>query len=122
MEVKSHKDLIAWQKAMDFAAGVYSLVGKFPAKETYGLWSQLTRAAASVPANIAEGKARGTTKEYAHFLSTARGSLMEAETHLLLAARIGYITDQDAAPSLALVDEVGRLINGIRSKLLVPIP
>jgi four helix bundle protein len=122
LEVKSHKDLIAWQKAMDFAAGVYCLVGKFPAKETYGLWSQLTRAAASVPANIAEGKARGTTKDYSHFLSVARGSLMEAETHLLLAIRVGYISDDDAVASLALIDEVGRLINAIRSKLLIPNP
>src|SRR5207248_1643530 len=103
MEVRSHTDLIVWQKAMDFAAGVYKLVSRFPAKETYGLWSQLTRAASSVAANIAEGKARGTTKEYAHFLSTARGSLMEAETHLLLAVRVGYVTEEDAAPSLALV-------------------
>ena len=93
MEVKSHKDLSVWQKAMDFAVVVYRLVEKFPAKETYGLSSQLTRAASSVPANIAEGKARATTKDYAHFLSIARGSLMEAETFLLLAVRLDYLNE-----------------------------
>jgi len=90
--VQSHRDLIVWQKAMDLAEVVYGLAAKFPHSETYRLGSQTTRAVASVPANIAEGNARGTKRDYANFLSVAKGSLMEAETFLMLAVRLKYIT------------------------------
>jgi len=66
--VQSHRDLIVWQKAMDFTEVVYGLAAKFPQKETYRLGSQVTRVAASVPANIAEGNARGTKRDHANFL------------------------------------------------------
>ena len=74
-KIESHRDLIVWQKAMDLAVETYRLTSKFPASETYRLVSQITRAIASVPANIAEGHARGTRKDYANFLAIASGSL-----------------------------------------------
>lgn len=81
-KIGSHRDLIVWQKAMDLVVEVYRLSQAFPKTETYRLVAQVTRAAASVPANIAEGNARGSGREYAHFLGIAKGSLMETETFL----------------------------------------
>ena len=85
----SHRDLVVWHKAMDVAVHVYRLTDRFPRNEMYRLTSQLTRAAASVPANIAEGNGRGSRRDYAHFLSIAKGSLNETETFLFLAIRLG---------------------------------
>jgi four helix bundle protein len=73
--IRSHRDLIVWQKAMDLVVLVYQLCDRFPNSELYRLVSQLTRAAVSVPANIAEGHARATRRDYAHFIAMARGSL-----------------------------------------------
>jgi four helix bundle protein len=115
--IQSHRDLIVWQKAMDLAEIVYRIAAKFPPKETYGLGSQITRAAASVPANIAEGNARGTKRDYANFLSVAKGSLMETETFLTLAVRLKFITQGEASTAFALVTEVSKMLTSLRSKL-----
>jgi four helix bundle protein len=115
--IQSHRDLIVWQKAMDLAEIVYGLAAMFPSKETYRLGSQITRAAASVPANIAEGSARGTKRDYANFLSVAKGSLMETETFLTLAVRLKYITQADASTAFALVTEVSKMLTSLRSRL-----
>ena len=116
-EIRSHRDLVAWQKAMDLAVEVYRLARGFPHDELYRLTSQLTRAIISVPANIAEGHARATAKDYAHFLAIAKGSLAEAETFLLLAVRLGYINEVTASPALSLCTEVGKMLTAIRLKL-----
>jgi len=113
----SYRDLTVWQKAMDLSVEVYRLSASFPRDERFRLTSQVTRAAASVPANVAEGNARGTRKDYAHFVSIARGSLAETETFILLAVRLGYIDNAQAAPVLALANEVGRMLNVLRSRL-----
>jgi len=78
--IGSHRDLVVWQKAMDLTVEVYRLARRFPKDETYRLISQLTRAAASVPANIAEGHARSTARDYAHFVSIAKGSRCVSDT------------------------------------------
>jgi four helix bundle protein len=93
---------------MDMAVEVYRLTGRFPKSEMYRLTSQVTRAAASVPANIAEGNARGSRRDYAHFLSIAKGSLNETETFLSLALRLGYLSEAEAAPTLMLIAEIGK--------------
>jgi four helix bundle protein len=116
-QLNSYKDLIVWQKAMDLAESVYGLVSSFPRAEEYRMTSQLTRAAVSIAANIAEGKARNTRKDYAHFLSIAQGSLGETETFVLLAIRLKFITESEAAPALALADEVGRMLTTLRRQL-----
>lgn len=117
-KIRSHRELIVWQKAMDMTVQIYKLVERFPTHERYGLSSQLTRAAASVPANIAEGNARGSSKDYANFLSIAHGSLMETETFLLLAIRLDYVTELDVQPISILVNEVDKMLCAIRAKLL----
>jgi len=99
--ISSHRELEVWQMAMDLVVEVYRLSARLPGDERYRLTAQITRAAASVPANIAEGNARSTRRDYANFLSVAKGSLMETETFLILAVRLGYI-DQ---PSAVLGDD-----------------
>jgi four helix bundle protein len=100
---------------MDLVVGVYSLAARFPAAERYTLASQLRRAALSVPANIAEGSSRGSRREYAHFLSISKGSLMETETLLQLSVRLGYVRPADAEPMLDLVVEVSKMLTALRS-------
>ena len=117
-KIKSHRDLIVWQKSMDLAEDVYRLTSGFPREELYRMTSQLTRAAISVPANIAEGHARGTRRDYANFLAIAKGSLMETETFLMLAERLGYGKQNPIDRTLSLVTEVSKMITAIRSKLL----
>jgi four helix bundle protein len=116
--IRSHRDLVVWQKAMDLTVAVYELARRFPRTEQYGLISQMTRAAASIPANIAEGNGRrGSRREYSHFLGIARGSLMETETYLALALRLGFASDEEASRVLALADEVSRMITTMRNRL-----
>ncbi|HZG51052.1 MAG TPA: four helix bundle protein [Pyrinomonadaceae bacterium] len=90
-QIKSHRDLIAWQKAMKLVVAVYKLSKNFPKEELYGLTSQLRRAAVSIPANIAEGQGRRSKTEFKQFLGHARGSLLEPDTHLELALRLEYL-------------------------------
>ena len=78
--IASYRDLQVWRKAMDFVVACYEVARDFPKTETYGLSSQLQRAAVSIPANIAEGRSRRHTREFIHHLSIAYGSLTEAET------------------------------------------
>jgi four helix bundle protein len=117
--IQSHRDLVVWQKAMDLVELVYRLSGRFPASESYRLTAQLTRAVASIPANIAEGHAR-TTKEYAWYIGVAKGSLMEVETFLMIAVRLGYLREGDAAPAFDLITEMSKMLTAVRSKLTVP--
>jgi len=117
MAVKSYRELIAWQKAMDLAVQVYELTKTFPREEIYGLTSQLRRAAVSVPSNIAEGQGRRTTKEFQRFLGYAYGSLQEIETQIMLAARLGYVRDEQESQLLEQWAEVGKLINGLSNAL-----
>jgi four helix bundle protein len=114
---QSYRDLIVWQKAMDMAYEVFELAKRFPREELYALRSQVSRAASSVPANIAEGNGRGTPKDYANFLSIAKGSLSEMETLLLLAVRFQYLSKSDLAPVFSLAEEVGKMLTAMRSKL-----
>src|SRR5947209_5999745 len=84
------RDLIVWQKSKALARRIYSLTKNFPKEEVFGLTSQIRRAAVSIPANIAEGKGRGTQKDFCHFLVQARGSLFEVEALAELASDLGY--------------------------------
>ncbi len=116
-EVRSYRDLLVWQKGMDLAQATYKLTKSFPKSEEYRLTSQVLRAAASVPANIAEGNSRATRKDYAHFISIARGSVAEVETFLELAVRIELVTRDQAAVPMSLADELGRMLNVMRERL-----
>ncbi len=91
---KPHRNLVAWQIAMDLADAIYRTTSMFPKEEIYGIISQLRRAAVSVPSNIAEGAAGRTSQQFANFLSNAIGSLNELDTQLELALRLDYLTKE----------------------------
>jgi four helix bundle protein len=109
----SYRDLIAWRKAMDFVTEIYRATRSFPKDELYGLTNQLRRAAVSVPSNIAEGQAHFSQKEFHHFLSHARGSLVEIETQLMIAQNLNYLTPEQARLLLDKAAELGKVLNGL---------
>ena len=115
--IKSHRDLIAWQKAMDLTVQVYKITKSFPREEIYGLTSQIRRAASSTPANIAEGQGRRFGREFQQFLANSRGSLFELDTHLELAFRIAYLNKEQYQDLRNKCDEVGRILNGLMRSL-----
>ena len=111
--IKSHRDLIAWQKAMNLTVEIYQTTKAFPKEELFGLTSQIRRASASIAANIAEGQGRRLSGEFRQFLGNARGSLLELDTHIELAFRVGYITEQQHNNLQEKINEVGRILNGL---------
>ena len=117
MAVKSYRELIVWQKAMDFAEAIYQKTADFPEDERYGLTQQLRRAGVSVPSNIAEGQGRRTTADFLKFLWIANGSTCESETQILLSERLGYIGSDNVQSLLNLSAEIGRLNSGLRRSL-----
>lgn len=121
--VSSYQDLTVWQRAMELAEEAYRLARKLPKTEEYRLTSQLVRAAVSVPANIAEGHARASRREFMNFLSISRGSLAEVETLLILATRVGYLPAAEVEKANGQIAEVGRMLNSLRKRLaLAPNP
>jgi four helix bundle protein len=94
---QSYRQLIAWQKSMDFVMDVYKVTKAFPRDELYGLATQLRRAAVAVPTNIADGQARFSPNEFFYFLGRARGALVEVETQLLIAQNLNYFTPSKAS-------------------------
>ena len=115
--VQSYRDLIVWKKAMSLVLNIYRSTNAFPKTETYGLASQLRRAAVSIPSNIAEGQARLSTAEFKQSLGHARGSLMEVETYILLAQELGYLERDQSENMLAGTAEVGKILNGLLNSL-----
>ena len=107
---------------MALAASVYRLTRLLPKIEEYRISGQMIRAATSVPANIAEGHGRGTRRDYAHFISIARGSLAELETFLLLVADLKLAPADRVQPVLDQADEVGRMLTALRAKLVARAP
>lgn len=112
-----YRDAVVWNKPMKFAQQTCQFASALPPEERYGLRSQLSRAAVSVPSNIAEGWSRESRKERAHFLSIANGSLSELPTQVLLADRIGWLSGCDLQSTYGLIDETSRLLTALRRKL-----
>lgn len=112
-KIQSHRDLIVWQKAMDLGTAVYRLTDDFPKSELYGLTSQIRRCAASIPANIAEGQGRRLAGEFLQFLGNARGSLLELDTHLEIAVRLGMLNRELHSTLMEQLMEVRKLLNGL---------
>jgi four helix bundle protein len=117
MGLRSYQELKVWQVGMQIAREAYLLSKGFPKDEIYGLVTQMRRAAVSVPANIAEGHARESTKEFLRFLLVARGSLAELETHVLLAQDLGYCRADQANQVLQKCHEEGRMLRGLQRSL-----
>jgi four helix bundle protein len=117
MAIRDYRDLDVSNKAMDLVVECYRVAEAFPSHERYGLSSQLQRAAVSIPANIAEGRSRGRTKEFIHHLSIAAGSLAEIETHLEIAARLKYLDEPRKKGLFEETTVVGRMMNALQSSL-----
>lgn len=115
--MKGYRDLVIWQRAMGLAEATYRVTRGFPSDERFGLTSQARRAAVSVAANIAEGYGRGTRPAYVSFVRIAQGSLMELETHLMLAERIGLCPEGATAELLTEADELGRMVRTLLTRL-----
>jgi four helix bundle protein len=115
--IRNHRDLVAWQVAVDLGMKIYEVSKAWPKDELYGLTSQSRRAAVSVAANIAEGNGRKSTREYLHFLSNAYGSLMEVDTHVEFARRCGYLPDNHVAQINELVTRCDKLLSGLKKSL-----
>ena len=117
MKIYSYKDLIIWQKAMDLVVNVYELTEKFPRSELYGLISQIRRASVSIPSNIAEGRMRGSRKEFVHFLLNAYGSGAELETQLEIAKRLPEMRNLNYSKAESLLEEIMKMLNTMIKKL-----
>lgn len=112
---RPHYKLEAWKSAMALVSGIYQITRSFPKEELYGLSSQMRRAAVSIPSNLAEGAARTGQKEFAQFLSIAKGSLSELETQLLISADLGYLDRKHEIFQQA--DRVSSLLSGLHRSL-----
>jgi four helix bundle protein len=111
--IRSYRDLRVWNEAMELAAECYRVTHTFPREEMFGITSQIRRAGASVPANIAEGYGRESMGSYLQFLRNAQGSLKELETHLLLAVKVELVAGEKASPILDRADTVGKMLRGL---------
>lgn len=115
MKISSYQDLDVWNRGMDIAVNVFILTKAYPSDEKFGMISQMRRAANSIPANIAEGWARQSNKEFQYFLRVAQGSLRELETHLILSQRCGLA---DTPSITSILDEITILSKQLRALLI----
>ena len=118
MEEQKYKKLLVYNKAIELVMHVYALIKNFPREEQYALGDQLRRAVVSIPSNIAEGMGRMSTKDRAHFVEIAYGSLMETNCQLEIAMKLGYITDEEWREESGECDEIARMLSGLRASLL----
>ena len=120
MSIKSYRDLVVWQSAMDLVVDVYRFSRTLPSNERFGLTSQMQRASVSIPANIAEGHSRRSRREYLQFVSIASASAAELETHLAICNRLGYDKDDSLEALRANTHRVGRLLVALEQALKKP--
>lgn len=114
--MKTHKDLIVWQKSMKLVKDLYNATKFFPKEEIYGITSQMRRAAVSIPSNIAEGFGRGHDKELLHFLYISLGSASELETQLIICKDLGFFSDNKYDELNILNNEIIRMLSSFINK------
>jgi four helix bundle protein len=112
-----YSDLVVWQKAMDLVTIIYKVTADFPSDERFGLTSQIRRAAVSVPSNIAEGYGRKATGAYLNHISISLGSIMELETQMQIAQRLGFMDSNTCNQLLSQLDEIGRMLGGLKKSI-----
>ena len=117
MTVKGYRDLRVWQIGIDIVEAIYEITREFPTSETYGLASQMQRAAVSVPSNLAEGHTRQHRAEYLQFVSIAHASLAELETQLEIASRLKYVARDKAQELISSSDSLSRQLQALRTAL-----
>lgn len=115
--MQDYRNLEVWKKAHQLTLDVYRVTTTFPKDELFGLTSQTRRAAASIPANLAEGCGRNSNAELNRYISIAQGSANELEYHLLLARDLGYLNMQTHDPLAAAIAEIRRMLTGLSKRL-----
>jgi four helix bundle protein len=115
--IASFRDLLVWQKSIALAEDAYEFAVSLPRKDQFELGSQIRRAAASVPANIAEGHNGRSRRAYANHVAIALGSLAEFESHVELAARLRLVDPSIASPLLARASEINRMLHALARRL-----
>lgn len=115
--IESYKELKVWQKAIELVVDVYQLTEHFPKEEQFGLVIQMRRSSISIPSNIAEGRYRGTRKDFAHFLRIAFSSGAELETQVLIAKKLPKTMHLNYVNADGLLNEVMKMLNAILKKL-----
>jgi len=117
MEVHGYRDLRVWQIGIDVVGQVYEVTRRFPKSEVFGLTSQIQRAVVSVPSNVAEGHARGGTREFLHFITISLGSLAELETQLIIAHRLEYVDNETLGRVLLMCNDLGKMLRALQKSL-----
>lgn len=112
-----HKELDVWKKSMDLVTVVYEITAKFPKEEIYCLTNQIRRSAISIPANIAEGSARKSQKEFSQFLSIALGSLAELDTEIEIAQKLGYLNSNEKSKLATYMNDIRKMIIGLMKSI-----
>lgn len=113
MADSAFSDLRVWRSGMELAVNVYRSTANFPREEIYSLTQQMRRAAVSIPSNIAEGKGRGSKRDFRQFLFNARGSLLELQTQVMIAQTLGYLSKAEANELLTRAAGVGKSLSGL---------
>ncbi len=115
--LSSFKQLLIWQKSVEFAVEIYHITQSYPKSELFGLTDQLRRAAVAIPSNIAEGYTRGYRKEYVQFLKIAYSSTAECETQLIISQKINYLSEREFNRLSGYTEEIMKMIYTIIHKL-----
>lgn len=115
--IKTYRDLLVWNKGIEITTKIYLITEKFPRSEIYGLVSQMRRSAVSIPSNIAEGRSRGTRKDFAQFLRIALGSSSELETQLEISKNLNFLNSSEYSQILKELGEIGMMLRAIIRKL-----
>jgi four helix bundle protein len=113
IKTSDYQDLKVWQKAIDLTSEVYRLAKMLPRDEQFALCDQMRRAVVSVPSNIAEGRGRGTNKEFVRFLLMSRGSLWELSTQLVICEKLDYLNPTQTAEAKQLITEISKMLNAL---------
>lgn len=114
---KGYEDLQVWQLAKDLAVKLYKLTDQFPAKEQFGLTSQIRRASVSIPSNIAEGSSRNSNLEFARFISIASGSAAELKTQLIISKEIGFLQNNDYLLLEEQINSISKMLKALRTSI-----
>lgn len=115
--MSSHKDLIVWKRSITFVTEIYKITESFPAKEMYGLTSQIRRASVSIPSNIAEGACRKSTADYIHFLYYSYASAAEVNTQLIISHKLNYLKTEEFQVLEEELTQISKMINAMIKKL-----
>lgn len=115
--IRSYKDLVVWQQAVDLALDIYRISDKFPDHEKFGISNQLRRASISISSNIAEGWGRNSTKNYIQFLRISRGSLLEIESIIHVTQKLNYISESDHDAISSRIEAISKMLNRLISTL-----